>query len=150
MILYRNKAKIIIPRYMLKSINALMQKTNNAACLAMMMMMDFLRCKKRRSKAFCNLIGVTKLIIHNERDIIVRTCEKILGEISPSVWHVKGNFESNRSLIKKFMIKRWWKRRWGNSHGKDFKEILSYTIIDKRTVEVLDPKVDSTYRKDKF
>ena len=36
-------------RYMLKSVNTLMQKTGNVTCWAMMMM-DFLRCKKERKK----------------------------------------------------------------------------------------------------
>ena len=31
---------------------------------------------KRRPKDFCNLSGVTKLII-NEQDIAVRTCKKV-------------------------------------------------------------------------
>ena len=38
--------------------------------------MNFSRCKKRAKKFFCNLIGVTKLII-NEQDITVRTCKKV-------------------------------------------------------------------------
>ena len=42
----------------------------------MMMMMDFLRGKKRRPKDFCNLPGVTKLII-NEQGITVRTSKKL-------------------------------------------------------------------------
>ena len=47
-----------MPRYMLKSVNTLMQKANNIACLVIqMMMMDILRCKRRhehlyRKKAF--------------------------------------------------------------------------------------------------
>ena len=42
----------------------------------MLMMMNFSRCKKKAKKFFCNLIGVTKLII-NEQDITVRTCKKV-------------------------------------------------------------------------
>ena len=40
------------PQVMLKSVNTPMQKTNNAACRVMMMMMDFLRCKKKAKKIF--------------------------------------------------------------------------------------------------
>ena len=42
----------------------------------MIMIMDFLRCKNEGLKDFCNLPGVTKLII-NEQDITVRTCKKV-------------------------------------------------------------------------
>ena len=38
------QGKIIIFRYMLKSVNTSMQKTDNVTCSAMMMI-DFLRCK---------------------------------------------------------------------------------------------------------
>ena len=51
--------------------------------MMMMMMMDFSRCKKRK-KDFCNLPGVTKLII-NEQDVTVRTCKKV--EYTPSKLH---------------------------------------------------------------
>ena len=40
------KAKIIILRYMLKSVNTPTQKNNSVACWVMMMM-DFPRCKKK-------------------------------------------------------------------------------------------------------
>ena len=51
-----------------------------------------------------------------------------LVQIPPSVWSVWMNFESSRSLIKKCMIKSWWKIRWGNSHERNFKEILSWIV----------------------
>ena len=55
-ILSTNKEKIIILMYMLRSVDIPMQKTNNAACGVMMMMMDFLRCKKRRPKTFLETV----------------------------------------------------------------------------------------------
>ena len=61
---------------MLKSVNTPMQITNNAACWVMMMMMDFLRCKKRRPKRFLQPAWVTKLII-NGQDVAVRTSKKV-------------------------------------------------------------------------
>ena len=48
----------------------------------MMMMMDFLRCKKeRKKKPFVTCLRVTKLII-NEQEVAVRTCKKV--EYTPS------------------------------------------------------------------
>ena len=46
-----------------------------------------------------------------------------LAWIPPPAWCVSMNFESSRSLIKEYMMKSWWKIRWRNSHGRDFKKI---------------------------
>ena len=60
---------------MLKSVNTLMQKSNNAVCWAMMMM-NFLRCKKNAKRFFVTCLGLQKLII-NEQYVFVRTYKKI-------------------------------------------------------------------------
>ena len=65
---------------MLKTENTPMQKTNNVTCWVIMMM-DFLRYKKRRPKDFCKLPWITKLI-KNEQNVSVRSCKKI--EYTPS------------------------------------------------------------------
>ena len=62
------------------------------------------------------------------KDTITVTKRLFLGQIPPPVWYVWMNFENSRSLIKKCMIKSWWKIRWGNSHGRDFKEILWWMV----------------------
>ena len=63
------------------------------------------------------------------KDTITVTKRLFLGQIPPPVWYVWMNFENSRSLIKKCMIKSWWKIRWGNSHGRDFKEISWWMVI---------------------
>ena len=44
--------------------------------MMMMMMMDFLRCKREAKKTFVTCLGVTKLII-NEQDVVVRIFKKV-------------------------------------------------------------------------
>ena len=58
-ILSTNKVKHNILRYLLKSVNTLMQKTGNVMCseMMMMMMMGFLRRKQEAKKDFYNLLG---------------------------------------------------------------------------------------------
>ena len=46
-----------------------------------MIMIDFLRCKKKVKKVFVTCLGLQKLIV-NERDVAVRTCKKV--EYTPS------------------------------------------------------------------
>ena len=58
---------------MLKSVNTPPQKTNNAACsVIMMMMMDFSRCKKEVKNIFVTCLGLI-----NEQDITFRACKKV-------------------------------------------------------------------------
>ena len=86
-------AEPFIFRYMLKSVNTLIQKTDNVTCWAMMMM-DFLRCKKKKTqeKTFVTCLGVTKLII-NEQDVALvkklniprRNCMKTKEELEEAI-----------------------------------------------------------------
>ena len=139
---------------MLKSVNTPMQINNSVTCWTMMMM-DFSRC---RSKDFFNLLGVTKLTI-NEPDVAVRTCKKIEYGPSKlyenkrrtwrshqkhhhklqreyywfryvwPVWRAYLNFESSKPLISMCMTKSWRRIRWGNSNGRNFKNISWWMAI---------------------
>ena len=62
------------------------------------------------------------------KDTITRYKEIIFGSDTPPAWRVSMNFESSRSLIKKYMIKNWWRIRWVTSHGRDFKKILWWIV----------------------
>ena len=44
--------------------------------MMMIMMMDFSRCKKKSKKNFCNLPGITNLIISGQ-DVAVRTYKNV-------------------------------------------------------------------------
>ena len=62
------------------------------------------------------------------KDTITGYKKIIFGSDTPLAWRVWRNFKSSKSLIKKYMIKSWWRIRWGNSHGRDFKDILRWMV----------------------
>ena len=72
-ILSTNKAKVIIPRYMLKSANTPIQKTENVTCWAMTMRIFW--SIKRMQKEFCNLPEGYKII--NEQDVVTRKSKRV-------------------------------------------------------------------------
>ena len=47
----------------------------------MIMMTDFLRCKRKAKRTFVTCLRVAKLII-NKQNVVVRTCDKV--EYTPS------------------------------------------------------------------
>ena len=142
----------------------------------MIMIMDFLRCKNEGLKDFCNLPGVTKLII-NEQDITVRTCKKVeytrrncmktKEELEEAIKDtIKGYLEIifgldtpacvvclnelrkqqiidqkvyDQKLMEDTMRKLEWEKLQKNI------VMNGDTMIDKRTSEVLNPEVNSTY-----
>ena len=143
----------------------------------MMMMMDFWRCKKSKND-FCNLPGVTKLII-NEQDVTVRTCKKlnvpcrncmktkkeleeaikdtitkykeiIFGPDTPACMACLNELRKHQAIDKKvydqsLMDDMVRKLAW---EGLQKNIVMDGDrMIDKRTGEVLGPKVDSMYWK---
>ena len=85
------------------------------------------------------------------KDTITGYKETIFGSDTPSVWRVWMNFESNKSLIKKYMIKSWWMRKEGDPEELQKNIVIDGdTMIDGTTSVVLDSEVDSTYWEDKF
>ena len=99
-----------------------------------------------------------KLNIHRRsymktKDIITMYKEIIFGSDTPSAWHAWMNFESSKSLTKniydlKVMEDTMRSLPWEGLQRNIV--IDDDTMIDKRTSEVVDLEVDSTYWKDKF
>ena len=152
-----------------------MQKTNNVTCWVVMMY--FSRC---RPKDFCNLPGVTKLII-NEQDITVRTCKKNWIYHVEIIWKQRKSLKKpsktpSQGTMRSFLVQiplpgvsgwtwkaasHWRKSVWSKADGRYSEKTCIcgtskkycdgwWTMIDKRAGEVLDPEVDSTYWKDKL
>ena len=142
-----------------------------------MMMMDFLRCKKK-VKRFCNLAGVTKLIIINEQDVLLakklniphRNCKKTKEEVEEAIKDTITRYKEiifssdtcmacldelrkqqaiDQHVYNQRLMEDTMRRLAWEGLQKNI-VMDDDTMIDKRTGEVVGPEADSRYWRDKF
>ena len=87
------------------------------------------------------------------KDTITRYKEIIFGSDTSTCMACLGELRKEQIIDQKLFDQKLVEDTMRNSHGRDLKKNIVMDgdmMIDKRTGEVLDPEVDSTYWKDKF